>query len=145
MQETQKTWVQSLGQEEPWRRKWQPASVFLPGKSQGQRSLAGYSPWGQKESDMTEHTHTCVLSCFSHSIMLLHLFIGFFSVKNNSSSTWIFSTIFISMTFLDSPRLFFFNLYYPLQSVFSLMNARSRILTVVVPSCRLLQSFACPC
>lgn len=45
---------------------------------------------------------------FSHSIMLLHLFIGFFSVKNNSSSTWIFSTIFISMTFLDSPCLFFF-------------------------------------
>lgn len=84
---------------------------------------------------------------FSHSIMLLHLFIGFFSVKNNSSSTWIFSTIFISMTFLDSPCLFFFffNLYYPLQSVFSLMNARSKILTVVVPSCRFLQSFACPC
>ena len=29
--------------------------VFLPGKSHGQRSLAGYSPWGHKESDMTEH------------------------------------------------------------------------------------------
>ena len=35
-----------------WRRKWQPAPVFLPGKSHGQRSLAGYSPWGHKESDM---------------------------------------------------------------------------------------------
>ena len=32
----------------PWRRKWQPTPVFLPGKSQGQRSLAGYSPWGHK-------------------------------------------------------------------------------------------------
>ena len=32
----------------PWRRKWQPAPVFLPGKSHGQRSLAGYSPWGRK-------------------------------------------------------------------------------------------------
>ena len=30
----------------PWRRKWQPAAVFLPGKSHGQKSLVGYSPWG---------------------------------------------------------------------------------------------------
>jgi len=33
-------------------------AVFLPGKSHGQRSLAGYSPWGRKESDMTEHVST---------------------------------------------------------------------------------------
>ena len=32
--------------------------IFLPGKSHGQRSLAGYSPWGCKESDMTEHVCT---------------------------------------------------------------------------------------
>ena len=32
----------------PWRRKWQPTPVFLPGKSHGQRRLAGYSPWGHK-------------------------------------------------------------------------------------------------
>ena len=38
----------------PWRREWQP----LPGKSHGQRSLAGYSPRGCKESDTTEYTHT---------------------------------------------------------------------------------------
>ena len=38
----------------PWRRKWQPIPVFLPGKSHGQRSLAGYSPWGHKETDRTE-------------------------------------------------------------------------------------------
>ena len=38
----------------PWRQKWQPTPVFLPGESHGQRSLAGYSPWGCKESDMTE-------------------------------------------------------------------------------------------
>ena len=31
--------------------------VFLPGKFHGQRSVSGYSPWGCKESDMTEHTH----------------------------------------------------------------------------------------
>ena len=32
----------------PWKRKWQPTPVFLPGKSHGQRSQAGYSPWGCK-------------------------------------------------------------------------------------------------
>ena len=32
----------------PWRRKWQPTLVFLLGKSHGQRSLVGYSPWGHK-------------------------------------------------------------------------------------------------
>ena len=32
----------------PWRRKWTPTPVFLPGKSHGQRSLVGYSPWGHK-------------------------------------------------------------------------------------------------
>ena len=40
----------------PWRRAWQPTAVFLPGESHGQRSLAGYSPWGRTESDTTEVT-----------------------------------------------------------------------------------------
>ena len=44
----------------PWRRKWQPTPVFLPGESLGQRSLAGYSPWGFKSrtrlSDLTTTT-----------------------------------------------------------------------------------------
>ena len=35
---------------------WQPTPVFLPGESHGQRSLAGYSPWGCKELDTTEVT-----------------------------------------------------------------------------------------
>ena len=38
------------------RRAWQPTPVFFPGKSHGQRSLGGYSPWGLKESDTTEAT-----------------------------------------------------------------------------------------
>ena len=33
----------------PWKREWHPTPVFLPGKSHGQRSLVGYSPWGRKE------------------------------------------------------------------------------------------------
>ena len=42
----------------PWRRKWKPIPVFLPWKSHGQRSLVGYSQWGHKQPDTTEHTHT---------------------------------------------------------------------------------------
>ena len=75
---------------DPWvrkilcRRKWQPAPVFLPGESHGQRSLAGYSPWGCKELGMTEATeymHICIererqrkkLPCFFSSCSVTHL------------------------------------------------------------------------
>ena len=59
-------WVRKI----PWKRKWQPSPVFLPGKSYGQRSLADYSPWRHRESDTSyqrsthmraptpPHTHT---------------------------------------------------------------------------------------
>ena len=48
----------------PWNREWQPTPVFLLGKSHGQRNLAGYSPWGCKDSEMTKRlrTHTGILS-----------------------------------------------------------------------------------
>ena len=51
MQEIQ---VQSLGWEPSLRRKWLPPSVCLPGEFHEQRRMAGYSPWGRQESDMTE-------------------------------------------------------------------------------------------
>ena len=47
----------------PCRRKGQPTPVFLTGESHGQRSLAGYSPWGHKESDMTEQWWYCCYQC----------------------------------------------------------------------------------
>ena len=43
------SWVGKI----PWRRKWQPTPIFSPGKSYGQRSLEGHSPWSCKESDTT--------------------------------------------------------------------------------------------
>ena len=55
----------------PWRRAWQPTTVFLPGESHGQRILEGYSPWGHKESDMTER-------------LTLH-----FQLKTNSSKSYL--------------------------------------------------------
>ena len=47
-------WVRKI----PWVRKWLPTPVFLPGKSQGQKTLAGYSPWGHRDWDTTQHAHT---------------------------------------------------------------------------------------
>ena len=44
----------------PWRRTWQPTPIFLPGEFHGQRSLVGYSPWGHKESEMTQQLTLCL-------------------------------------------------------------------------------------
>ena len=62
--ETQEMWVQFLGLEDPLEEGMATHSVLLPGESHGLRSLAGYSPWGCKESAMTEqlstaHTRLC--------------------------------------------------------------------------------------
>ena len=52
-----------------WRRQWHPTPVLLPGKSHRQRSLVGCSPWGRKESDMTERLHFHFsLSCIGDRI-----------------------------------------------------------------------------
>ena len=56
-----------------WKRKWLPTPVFFPGEFHGQRSLAGYSPWGCKELDTTEQL-TLSLSLFMeyvHGFVLL--------------------------------------------------------------------------
>ena len=63
----------------PWRRKWQRVLVFLPGEPHGQRSLAGYSPWGHKDSDMTEYTHAGIQT-HTHSKI---------SVKRNGWGGWM--------------------------------------------------------
>ena len=57
----QETPVQFLGGEAPWRRAWQPTPVFLPGESPWTEEPGGCSPWGRKESDVTEATeHACI-------------------------------------------------------------------------------------
>ena len=60
-------WIRKI----PWRRKWQPTPVFLPGESHGWRSVVGYSPWGRKESDTTERLHFHTF--FIHSSVSVHL------------------------------------------------------------------------
>ena len=51
-----------------WRRKWQSTPALSPGKSHGQRSLIGYSPWGRKESDTTERLHFPASHGNTHSL-----------------------------------------------------------------------------
>ena len=87
----QETWVRSLVQEDPWRRKWLPTPVFLPGKSQGQGILVGYSLWGCKESDRTEwithtHTHTGVFGLFSDILLLQTLWLLWTVFKRDSTN-----------------------------------------------------------
>ena len=55
----------------PWNRKWQPTPVLLPGECHGQRSLAGYSPWGHRELDSTERlNHHCHTYIYTHTTSL---------------------------------------------------------------------------
>ena len=72
----QETWARSLGREDPLEEAWQPTPVFLPGESHGQRSPVGHSPWGLKESDMTDqliHTHHVIFTPeFRLKEVLLH-------------------------------------------------------------------------
>ena len=69
----------------PWRRKWQPILVLAPGKSHGQRSLVGYSPWGRKQSDTTERLHSLSLymnQCFRST-----------NIKNHSIKVYLYTVI----------------------------------------------------
>ena len=45
----------------PWRRKWQSTLAFLPGESHEQKSLEGYSPWGNRRLDVTEQLSRCYI------------------------------------------------------------------------------------
>ena len=76
------TRVQSLVRKIPWRREWQPTPVFLPGEFQGQKSLAGYSPWGCKELDITEQ-----LTLFSFVYILHKVFLEFHAEATSPLNT----------------------------------------------------------
>ena len=77
----------------PWRRKWQAASVFLPGKSHGRRSLAGSSPWGRKraEHDLAtkwarEDFFSCSFSSSHAHFCMMDLLV--FEVRNHHPQIW---------------------------------------------------------
>ena len=78
----------------PWRREWLPTRVLLlPGEFHGQRSLAGYSPWDHKESDMTEWLTFSLLSVDQFSSQSdfkasLSFFFFFGLFKNSATANW---------------------------------------------------------
>ena len=71
----------------PWRREWQPTPVFFPGEFHGQRSLVGYSPWGHRESDMTERLS---LTLFNFCTWLT-----IFSSNSVSSSSYLYIIVLV--------------------------------------------------
>ena len=89
----------------PWRRKWQPTPVLLPGESHGQRSLVGYSPRSRKESDMTEQLHTLMVK----NIYLEKLF--WFS-ESNRVANWFLCT------FISTDNAFLCNIAIPFILIF---------------------------
>ena len=88
-------WVGNIS----WSRKWQPTPVFLAGKSHGLKSLTGYSPWGCKESDMTEWLGTHTYAPFSQlQVVLLYavLFSLFWSSPHLGMALLFLSLLFPS-------------------------------------------------
>ena len=64
-------WVRKI----PWTRQWQLIPIFLPGKSHGQSSLVGYSPWGHKESSTTKQRRAYASSTTYHSPLFVSIYI----------------------------------------------------------------------
>ena len=111
------TWVQTLGffpglGRFPWRRAWQPTSVFLPGESHGQRCLAGYSPWDHKKLDMTERLST-VLEWNRHLLLQISHQLGedqisglrcIWHLKGCSEASWPFSMSRTDFILISQPQ-----------------------------------------
>ena len=107
------SWVGKI----PWRRKWQSTPALLSGKSHGQRSLIGYSPWGRKESDTTERLHFTFSTRFVIAFLpkntqgWSHLeWTGWISLQSKGlsrvfSNTTVQKHQFIGASFLHSPTL----------------------------------------
>ena len=101
------------------RRKWQPTPVLLPGKFHGWKNLTGYSPWGRKESDMTERLHSlCLVVGLLGNMVFLFLVFKEISIQFSSDcidlhSHQLCTSCEGSLFFIPSPafsicRFFFF-------------------------------------
>ena len=97
-------WVRKI----PWRRKWQPTLVFLLEKSHAQRSLVGYSPWGHKKSDTTEHvcmyTHTHTHTPLALTVLLFKWFqlanraeVWVINVRINKIEIWSLQSFYMGL------------------------------------------------
>ena len=107
------TWVQSLGWKGPLEKEMTPTPVLLPGKSHGQRSLEGYSPWGHKESDVTEqlllidYSQDIDTRSFCQDIYCLYII-----TTSDSLFTIIINTIYCMRTYFYLILYILFTIYY---------------------------------
>ena len=93
-------WVRKI----PWRRKWQSTPLFLPGKFHGQRSLAGYSPWGHKELDTTQPSLTHLSDLNEPDLKALNG-LASLSITLQYHPVWLFLPMFQSQNpFLEVER-----------------------------------------
>ena len=83
-------WVKKI----PWRKAWQPTPVFLPGESHRHRSLVGHSPYGHKESDMTEANQ------HAHMHFLVQLIFDLRNLKLSPKELWCSKNLINSKTFI---------------------------------------------
>ena len=88
----------------PWRRKWRPTQVFLPGKFHGQRRLVGYSPWSCKELDTTERLTLILHWTWNSIFFFLLVHIECIVSHDKSTVTVIFIPIYINAPSLPAPR-----------------------------------------
>ena len=87
--ETQEIWVWSLGQEDPWSRKWQSTPIFLPGKSHGEWSLVGLQLMGLqrvRHDWVTEDTRVLGLDSAFQTVLLAGLMRSWAERKSSQSS-----------------------------------------------------------
>ena len=96
-----------------WRRKWQPTPIFLPGESQGRRSLAGCRLWGRTESDTTEVTQQQQqdASLIFLALLFLSVYSIFCSSKRGRGIHEVFSKHLFSEWILAGKFYNFINFY----------------------------------
>ena len=121
-QETQDMWVDLWVGKIPWSRKWQPAPVFLPGKSQGQRSLVGSQESDTAEWLSTQHRQTNV--CASNSCWQCLDVATMFTRRIKVDGCWI-SRVLLFYSTLPSNMLFVSFVYCLSFIISSWLNANS--------------------
>ena len=106
----------------PWRKKWQPIAIFLPGKSHGQRSLVGYTPWGCKRVRhdwATKQQQQCWAS--------FHMLIGYLYIFSREMSIQVhrsFKKLVALLLLLSSISLHIMDILYQIYDlqIFSLIS-----------------------
>ena len=94
MQEMQELGFDPWVRKFPWRRKWQPTPLFLPGKFHGQRGLEVCRPWGHEESDTTVHACHLLYKVCIYIYMYIYIYIYNIYIYIHIIFKWLLSQFF---------------------------------------------------